>query len=234
MSKTLTHGKADGQITGDHTRRIAAIERNLSLEQARYGIPALRDRLFLAAGVSRGEACRNFEPGFSNTSGSIGSGASRYCAVYWPGGTCTGMTFIMPTVGSYSDTTPVSGGALYSYDGTTLTRIAAQPQKWATASYPTSGFNRLQWALPVYMVEGVYYVAFRYFAIGTPSITPTFATAQAADATVWGGDVNQDATPTNWPLMFTDSGASTQLPSSITASGLTVGVTVPIFYAGLY
>lgn len=234
MSRTLTHGKTAESVSADHARRLQAVERNLSLEQARYGIPALRDRLFLAAGLSRDEMCRNFEPGFSNTTATMGSGASRYCAVYWPGGTCTGMTFILSTVGSYSDLTPNSGGALYSYDGTTLTRIAAQPQKWATANYPTAGFNRLQWAIPVYMVEGVYYAAMRYFATGTPTTTPAWATAQSADGTVWGGDVNEDATPSNWPVLFSDSGATGQLPSSQAASGLTVGSILSLPYVGLF
>jgi len=231
MSKTLTHGKTDAQVTGDHARRIQAVERNLSLEQARYGIPALRDRLFLAAGASRGEQCRNYEPGFAANNLTPGSGARRYMAVYWPGGVVTGMTFILSTVGVYTDATPNSGGALYSYDGTTLTRQATQPQKWdATFS---AGLNRLQWALPVNLVEGVYYVAIEYFESAHTTV-PQFAAAAANDPSVWGGDVNQDASPSAWPLMFSSSGASGQLPTSIGSAALTTNSGTVLPYVGLY
>ena len=237
MSRTLTHGKTDAQISGDHARRLQAVERNLSLEQARYGIPGLRDRLYLAANQSRGEQCRNFEPGFGGGNYSLASsGANRYMAVYWPGGTCTGMTFILNTVGSYSDLTPNSGGAFYSYDGTTLTRIAQQTAKWATGNYPSSGLNRLQWALPVYAVEGVYYVAIRYYLSSSPaSIAPVFSSAPAQDPTTWGGDVNEDGTPSSWPLLFSQTDTTNgPLASSVTAASLTVGSAIQLPYVGLF
>jgi len=231
MSKTLTHGKTDAQVTGDHARRIQAVERNLSLEQARYGIPALRDRLFLAAGASRGEQCRNYEPGFALNTFAAGSGWRRYMAVYWPGGVNTGMTFILAVVGVYTDATPNSGGALYSYDGTTLTRQAAQPQKWDSTF--AAGLNRLQWAIPVNLVEGIYYVAVEYFA-SAQTTSPQFAATTAPDPSVWGGDANQDASPTAWPLLFSSSGATGQNPATIASAALTTNSGISLPYVGLY
>lgn len=232
MSKTLTHGKTAEQVTGDHARRIQAIERNLSLEQARYGIPALRDRLFLAAGVQRGEQSRNFEPGLANGVAAPGSGVTQYMAIYWPGGVNTGMTFLLTTIGVYTDTSPNSGGAVYSYDGTTLTRQAVQQQKWDSTF--SVGLNRLQWGIPVNLVEGVYYVAVRYF---NTSVTtgPQFGSANSADSSIFGGDTNQDATPANWPLLFRSTGATGQLPATISSAAAgAAGALANLLYIGLY
>lgn len=231
MSKTLTHGKNDAQITGDHARRIQAVERNLSLEQARYGIPALRDRLYIAAGAARGEQSRNFEPGLAHDQITLASGGSRWCACYWPGGTTTGMTFVLSTVGVYTDTAPNSGGALYSYDGVTLTRQATNPQKWDVTF--STGINRLQWNLPVNLVEGIYYAAFRYFNTSVSTV-PTFGGTTASDGSIWGGDPNADATPANWPLQFTASGATGQLPATQSAGVLVVGSATTLPYVGLF
>lgn len=232
MSKTITHGRSTEQLVGLQNRRLQAVERNLSLEQARYGIPALRDRLFLAAGQVRNEQSRNFEPGLANNTYTPGSGARRFMACYWPGGTTQGMTFILQTVGNYTDTVPNSGGALYSYDGTTLTQQAGQNQKWGT-SFFLPGMNELQWAIPVNLVEGVYYVAIEYFETAHTTL-PVFAASDAADPSVWGGDVNQDATPSSWPLIFSFSGATGQLPGTVLASALTTNSATALPYIGLF
>ena len=230
MSKTLSHGKSEAQVSANHARRIAAVERNLSLEQARYGIPSLRDRLYLAAGVARGERCRNFEPAYAAmTAVGYASGARRYMAVYWPGDVCTGMTVLIATQGTYTDATPLSGSAIYSTDGTTLTRQAAQTGKWTQ----TTGEQEVAWSAPVNLIEGVYYVAIEYFETAHTTI-PQFAAATVIDNSIWGGDTNNDWTPQNWPLMFSSSGAAAVLPASVAISGLTAGGATNMPYVGLY
>ena len=151
-------------------------------------------------------------------------------AVYWPGGPCTGMTTIITQVGNYTDTSPTSGAALYTTDGTTLTRVAANTRKW---TLPV-GEQQVAWVGgPFTLDPQVLYVAIEYFETAHVTL-PRFGCASVIDATIWGGDTNNDLTPANWPLMFSFSGATGQLPATFSISSLTVGSAVNMPFVGLF
>ena len=230
MSKNLTHGRSPEQRTANHEKRLLAIERKLATLDAIEGIPALRDALYAAAGVVRNERCRNFDPAFATTSFAISSGSRRYNAVYWPGGPCTGMTTIITQVGNYTDATPNSGAALYTTDGTTLTQAAANARKWTLAL----GEQEVPWAGgPFTLDPQILYVAVEYFQTAVVTV-PQWAGNNVIDATIWGGDTNNDLTPAGWPIMFQQTGAASPLPASVAISSLTVGASVNVHYCGLY
>jgi len=232
MSKNVNVNRTAEQRVSNHERRLLAIERALSAQAAAGGIPDLRDVLYQQADTPRtnSEACRNVDPGLAGTSATFASGATKWCALYWPGGVTTSLTFILATVGVYTDASPNSGVALYSYDGTTLTRQATKPQKFDSSF--TTGLHVIGWTSAIYLDAGVYYAALRYFA-SSATTAPQFGAVSAADSSVWGGDAAQAATPTGWPLMFSSSGASGQLPATQAASGLTPGGGAAMPYLGL-
>jgi hypothetical protein len=192
-------------------------------------IKALRRKLFEAAGSVPGMQSANFDPADMTQALSVASGGRRYMAVYWPGGNCTGAILSTPTAGAYTDTAPNSGVAIYSSSGTTLTRQATLNQKFTQA-----GLRRYAWTGgPVALAAGIYYVAFEYFQTAVTT-APQFGGMGGGDATALGGDANQDATPTSWPLLWTDTGATGQNPATVTISGLTIGSATALPFAGLY
>lgn len=230
MSKTLHHGTTEARQSANHEKRLLAIERVLRKTGAVYGIPDLRDALYAASTATRGEQCRNYDPSLATTTASIASGGRRYNAVYWPGGACTGMTTIVTTTGSYTDTAPNSGAALYTTDGATLTRVAQNVMKWTLAA----GERRIAWTGgPVTLNAQILYVGVEYFASASTTV-PQWAANSVVDATIWGGDTNNDFTPNGWPLTAEQTGTSSPLPATVSVGALTVGSRSNVIYCGLY
>lgn len=230
MSRTLHHGRSQEQHTANHEKRLLALERVASQYGAATGIPDLREALFTASGVSGAEQCHNFDPSLATAGSGMSSGSRRYNAVYWPGGSCTGMTTIITQQGSYTDATPNSGAAIYSTDGVTLTLQAANQRLWNLAT----GERRVPWTGgAVTLAAGIYYVGMSYFQTAVTTV-PQWAGNTAIDATIWGGDTNNDLTPQNWALMFQQTGTSSPFPASVAISSLTVGASVNVHYCGLY
>lgn len=161
------------------------------------------------------------------------NGSLRLIAVWWPGGIMTGMMLFQTVQGVYTDNGSAVG--LYSFDGTTFTRLSTTAAAGTFKNVANAFYKKLFASgsgFPKYMAAGIYYVALLYSQSAVVT-APDLATQAAAGVltNIW-DDLNGDVNPSHWPLIATLAG-QTSLPTSTTYAAVSTNPN-NLAWCGLY
>jgi hypothetical protein len=209
------------------------------------GGEGLRDAMFALAAVNTRVRAQNFPMW-----GAIAPGNSQaltnqrlvYLAVYWPGGSCTGIDWIQSVVGSYTDSTPHSGVQLLGGSSTgpllstttTVTRITGSNATSASIWKGSAGHRVKDFTGgPITLAAGIYYVNLFWFQ--TANTTSPELSGMAATGNDYVNDASQTQAllaPVGFPLVGTVASAGDLLASDTIATWVLTTTNVP--WVGLH